>query len=167
VLLPSFDVGVEGWEGGQWLDTKSLSRLARLGVGTIYWAVEETQQQAAIDVASKHDDRGLPRIRVLSSPSEMPQILLTEPPQPATSFSWHATLLALGVKQPTEADSIGQLWMKAADHKLGSARLRKTQTASFLIVKPAPDGQINDSRAEIVSIWLDGQQVDLERLVIK
>jgi hypothetical protein len=166
VLLPSFDVGVEGWEGGQWLDTKSLTRLARLGVGTIYWAVDKAQQQAAIDVAGQHDNHGLPRIEVLNDPSGLPQIVLTEPPQPVTSFSWHATLDALGVKQPTEADSIAQLWMNTAEHRVGSARLRKTQAASFLIVKPAPDGQINDSRAEIVSIWLDGQQVVPEKPVI-
>ncbi len=167
VLLPSFDVGVEDWERGQWLDKKSLTRLAGLGVGTIYWAVEEAQQQAAIDVASELDDRGLPRIRVLGNPSDLPQIVLTEPPQPAASSSWHATLQALGVKHPTEADSTGQLWMKIAEHRVGSARLRKTQAASFLIVKPAPDGQINDSRAEIVSIWLDGQQVALDKTVVK
>ena len=165
VLLPSFDVGVKGWEGGQWLDTKSLTRLARLGVGTIYWAVEETQQQAVIDVASQHDQRGLPRIKVLSNPSDLPQIVLSEPPQAAASLSLHTTLQALGVKHSTEADSIGQLWMKAAEQRVGSARLRKTQTASFLIVKPAPDSQINDSRAEIVSIWLDGQQVTLDKTV--
>jgi len=166
VLLPSLDVGVNGWEGGQWLDTKSLTRLARLGVGTIYWAVDKAQQQAALDVASEHDNHGLPRIRVLGNPSDLPQIVLTEPPQPAVSSSWQATLQALGVKHPTEADFIGQLWMKTAEHRLGSARLRKTQAASFLIVKPAPDGQINDSRAEIVSIWLDGQQVALDKTVV-
>jgi hypothetical protein len=167
VLLPSLDVGVNGWEEGQWLDTKSLSRLARLGVGTIYWAVDKAQQQAALDVASEHDDRGLPRIKVLSDSSEMPQIVLTEPPQPATSSSWHATLQVLGVNHPTKADSIAQLWMKPAEHRVGSARLRKSQAASFLIVKPAPDGQISDSRAEIVSIWLDGQQVALDKTVVK
>jgi hypothetical protein len=103
----------------------------------------------------------------LGNPSDLPQIVLTEPPQPAASSWWHATLQALDVKRPTEADSIGQLWMKTAEHRVGSARLRKTQAASFLIVKPAPDGQINDSHAEILSIWLDGQKVALEKLVIK
>lgn len=167
ILLPSLDVGVTGWEGGQWLDTNSLTCLARLGVGTIYWAVDKAQQQAALDVASEHDDRGLPRIMILRNPSDLPRIVLTEPPQPAASSSWYATLQALGVKRPTEADSIGQLWMKSAEDRVGSARLRKSQAASFLIVKPAPDGQINDSRAEIVSIWLDGQQVALDKTVVK
>ena len=167
VLLPSLDVGVNGWEGGQWLDTESLTRLARLGVGTIYWAVDKEQQQAALDVVSEYDDRGLPRIRVLGNPSDLPQIVLTEPPQPAASSSWHATLQALGVNRPTEADSIGQLWTNSAEHRVGSARLRKSQAASFLIVKPVPDGQINDSRTEIVSIWLDGQQVALDKTVVK
>ena len=167
VLLPSFDVGINGWERGQWLDTKSLTSLARLGVGTIYWAVDNAQQQAALDVASEHDHRGLPRIRVLGNPSDLPQIVLTEAPKPAASSSWHATLQTLGVKRPTEADSIGQLWMNTAEHRVGSARLRKSQAASFLIVKPAPDGQINDSRAEIVSVWLDGQQVALNEAIVK
>ncbi|MCW8926690.1 MAG: M14 family zinc carboxypeptidase [Xanthomonadales bacterium] len=159
VLLPSFDVGIHGWERGQWLDTKNLARLARLGVGMIYWAVNKVQQQAALDVASGHDHNGLPRIKVLVNPAGLPPIVLTGPPEPAAASSWHATLQALGVKRPTEADSMSQLWMETAEHKAGSARLRKSQAASFLIVKPAPGGQINDSRAEIVSIWLDGQQV--------
>lgn len=167
VLLPSFDVGINGWEQGQWLDTKSLTRLARLGVGTIYWAVDKAQQQTAIDIASEHDDSGLPRIKVLVNPSDLPQIVLTEPPKPAASSSWYATLQALGVKRPTEAGSMNQLWMETAEHKAGSARLRKSQAASFLIVKPASNGQINDSRAEIASIWLDGQKVVLNETVVR
>lgn len=167
VLLPSLDVGVNGWEEDHWLDTNSMTSLARLGVGTIYWAVDKAQQQAVLDFASAHDGPGLPRIKVLDNLSELPPIVLAESPQPAASSSWHATLQALGVKHPTEADSIDRLWMKTAEHRMGSARLRKSQAASFLIVKPGPDGQITDDRAEIVSIWLDGQQVTLDKTVVK
>jgi hypothetical protein len=78
------------------------------------------------------------------------------------SNSLSATLAALGVESSGGHDAIAQLWSGQAGNKPESARLRRHQPASFLMVSSTADGQIDFKASRLVSVWLDGQKVSLK-----
>jgi len=87
---------------------------------------------------------------------------LSGPPALPGSASLDAILRALGVESPEGAVEAGKLWLKKIDRKNGSARLRKYQPASFLVVSSGGEGQVDPSTNRLISVWLDGRQVTLE-----
>jgi hypothetical protein len=163
LLLAPFEVGVKGWSERDWLDHGNLSRLARLGVGTIYWSVNASHKQTALAFAGQATTRGLPRIEVLITPASFPQVVLTGPPSPLdTPASLSASLKALGVEGSDKSETLGKMWMNRLGKSLASPPLIKNKPASFLIVSPANNGEIDLTGSRLDSVWLDGQQVDLD-----
>lgn len=161
LLMATFDVGVNGWSARDWIDDHNLLRLARLGVGVIYWAVDKTEMEAARDVAKQHAIQGKPRIVVLSDSTRLPHIVLSQPPPPVASNSLSAILAALGVESSNPHSATAQLWVRQPGDKPELGRLRKNQPASFLLVSSTADGQIDFNTSRLVSVWLDGQKVSL------
>ena len=159
LLLAPFDVGIEGWSEQHWLDAKGLLRLAQLGVGVVYWAVRETDVEKVQAYATEFAIQGLPRIEVLTDATSLPHVILTGTPPQTGPAPLSETLKALGVKNPAGPDVLGKMWMKTADEKAGSARLRKHQPASFLIVSSRHNGLVDLATDRLMSVWLDGQQV--------
>jgi len=162
LLLAPFEVGVKGWPERAWLDQQNLSLLAQLGVGTVYWSVSEAHKQSGLAYAREASTQGLPRIEVLTNPASFPEVLLNGPPSlPDTPTSLDTTLRALGTGNTDSMDALGKLWMKTAGKRPDSPALIKNRPASFLIVTPANNGQIDFSVSRLVSVWLDGSEVIL------
>jgi len=159
VILPAFDVGVKGWPGRDWLNQDNLAHLAQMGVGTICWAVDATENLAARLHAETLGIQGLPRIEVQTNPAGFPAVILSGPPLKPTSTSLSAVLAGLGLQDMRDISELGQLWLAPAGSDSPPARLRKDQPASFLIVSAASDGQIDIDTSNLVSVWLDGHRV--------
>lgn len=164
LLMATFDVGVKDWSARKWLDEQNLLRLARMGVGIIYWAVDIADMDAARTFAKQYAVQGQPRIVVLSDSTRLPHIVLSGAPAPAASSSLSEILTALGIERPNSHAAIQQLWKRQAGDKPGLARLRKNRPASFLMVSSTADGQIDFSTSRLISVWLDGQEVSLKPL---
>jgi len=161
VLIPAFEVGVKGLSAKRWMNQKSLVRLAQLGVGTIFWQVDDAEHGAALKYAGALDVRGLPRIVVQANPDCFPQLVLTgSPPRPQSS-TLAATLQSLGVSNPQDILALQSLWVGATHPKARPARLRKDQPAFFLMVSAGPDGQVDINTSQLVSVWLDGHEIVL------
>lgn len=158
ILLAAFDVGVDGWEERRWMNRDQLKNLARLGVGAVYWIVEESKNLSAQRVADSLAIQGAPRIEVCTKPDRLPKTVLTGPPLKPASATLGATLTALGVETSSGIDALAGMWMNTADRLL-PARLCKDQPATFLIVSPGQGGQIDLQASKLLSTWLDGHQV--------
>jgi|GEM_PF-546437 len=163
LLLAPFKVAVHGWPEQHWLNQQNLSRLARLGVGTVYWIVSESHQDAALDYARQSAIQGLPSIEILIEPANFPGIVLNGPPSmPDEPATLGATLRALGVDKSDDAAALEKLWMLSNGERLESPPLIRNHPASFLLVSPAANGRIDLDSSRLVSVWLDGQQVQAE-----
>ncbi|MDH4021271.1 MAG: M14 family zinc carboxypeptidase, partial [Xanthomonadales bacterium] len=159
VLLAAFEVGVKGLSEKHWMDQGNLSRLAQMGVGTIYWEATEADYVAALAHAATYAMRGLPRIEVLINASKLPTIMLSGPPPIARSNSINASMEALGLGGLPESRVLDSLWVEPADGKPGSARLCKDQPASFVMVTSTDEGQIDFTDGKLISVWIDGCQL--------
>jgi len=164
LLLASFEVGVKGWSEMDWLNRENLTRLARLGVGTVHWLVRENRRQAVLAHADKLDIAGLPRIKVVTDANSFPPVVLNGPPSSADTPDLLADILeSLGALEGTDkTGALGNMWVKAEGGSLNSPPLLKNRPASFLIVTPAPNGQIDFNESRLESVWLDGQQISLK-----
>ena len=158
VMLAAFEVGVIGLTEKCWLDQNNLARLARMGVGTIYWAVGEHDTVAACLHADTLASRDAPRIVVVADTSGLPAVILSEPPPGPVSTSIGAILEALGVAG-AEGASLDSLCVKSADGIFKTARLCKDQPASFLLLSSSPGGQLDFTSSRLISVWLDGYQL--------
>jgi hypothetical protein len=162
LLLAPFDVGIRGWSELHWIDDENLTRLARLGIGVIYWEVDTAVVDAARAHARAVAGRGKPRIEVRTDTAIFPEIVLSGPLSANGSISLVEVLAALGLKSPYDADIFKKLWVRTDDDKAGLARLRKNQPASFILVSSTGDGQIDLNNSRLISVWLDGQEITLE-----
>jgi len=159
VLLPAFRVGVRGWPEKDWLTRHNLSRLARLGVGTVCWEVGEGERADALAHAHENRAPGLPRIDVRTGPGGLPEVLLAGPPSVQDEpLSLSAVLHALGAAGRDGA-ALQKLWARMPGEKTETPPLTKDAPASFLMVSAGSDGQIDFSASRLVAVWLDGQQV--------
>ena len=161
VLLAAFEAGLQGWSENTWLDQENLNRLAQMGIGKIYWAVSEADQVAARVHADSFDLRGLPRIEVLTNPVILPKLILSAPPVPARSTSLLNVLDALGVNDLPGSAAPELLWMEATRGNNRQTRLCKDRPASFLMVSSEGDGQVDWNTSQLLSVWLDGHEIDL------
>lgn len=146
------------------MDQGNLSRMAQMGVGTIYWAVSEADYVAACSHAGTYAIRGLPRIEVLTDASRFPAVTFSGPPRPVGSTSIVASLEALGVGNVPQSRALDSLWIEPVDGISGPARLCKDQPASFLMVSSTADGQIDFANGRLIAVWLDGHQVVWEQV---
>jgi len=163
LLLAPFQVGVNGWAALSWLNHDNLQILARLGVGTVYWAVSENHKDAALDCASQSNIQGLPRIQVQTNTDSFPAVVLSGPPSlPDQPVALAATLQALGVDDSDQTVALEKMWLLKSGESLESPPLRKNQPASFLLVSSTAEGLIDFASSRLISVWLDGQKVAAE-----
>ena len=162
LLLAPFDVGIKGWAQRAWLDHENLSRLARLGVGTLYWSVGEGHRQSALTVAGQTVGQGIPGIEVLTNPDHFPEVVLDGPPSmPDISALLDVTLQTLEVESADQEGVLAKMWIKKSGENMELPPLRKHQSASFLIIAPVSNGEIDFEASRLESVWLDGSQVVL------
>jgi hypothetical protein len=159
VLLPAFNVCVKGLSSQQWMGKGNLARLARLGVGIIYWEVSQADRLAAWRYADTCAIRGLPRIEVLTSPSKTSVFKLAGPPKHSKVTTISEVLEALGAESPRESRALDLMWMEPTGAGLNPAALRKDQPASFLMVSTGGGGKIDFLSNRLISVWLDGHRV--------
>ena len=161
ILLAAFEVGLKGWSEKSWLGQENLERLARLGVGTIYWAVSEADHVSATVHADTLAIRGLPRVEVLANPLSFPKPILSGPPSRAGSTSMVEILNSLGVDSLPGNGPLETLWMEPTGENYSFARLCKDRPASFLMVSSGVDGRFDLKTSHLLSVWLDGHEVAL------
>jgi hypothetical protein len=160
LLLAPFKVGVRGLSEQQWLNKQNLAMLAGLGVGTIYWAVDANQGDAARVFAGGAIGQGLPHIEIITDAGELPEIVLDGPPSlPVRPVALGAVLQALGAEGPDYAMAMQKMWMPAPGESLESPPLIKDKPASFLVVSPTIEGQIDFAVSRLEAVWLEGQKI--------
>lgn len=162
ILLAVFEVGLKGWSEKSWLDQDNLTRLAQMGVGTVYWEVSEADQVAAIVYADTLAIPGLPRVEVLTNPSSLPELRLSGPPSGVGLTQIGEILNVLGAGIWSGKEALETIWMEPAGENGRSARLSKDKPASFLVVSPGDDGRFDLNTSQLLSVWLDGHQVALK-----
>jgi hypothetical protein len=161
ILLPAFEIGLKGWSEKDWLNQENLTRLARMGVGTIYWAVSEADHVAAKVYADTLSIPGLPQIAVFTNPLIFPKLILSGPPTRAGSTSLLDILDTLGVDGSSMSRASESLWMEPTGGNYRAAHLCKDRPASFLLVSSSRDGKFDWNTSQLLSVWLDGHEVDL------
>jgi hypothetical protein len=170
VLVAPFVVGVKGWLARKWLQEKVLEDLARLGVGTVRWSVSGDKSDAAETVASRLARPGSAQLVVIHERSSRPAVMLRRPPTLPASNTLGAVLRALQVATP-EGSSDGRdtmqalqvLWPEGVSDRNELPVIRRGQPASFLLLSPAPEGQIDLNNATLDAVWLDGVEIDIAR----
>jgi len=160
LLLAPFEVGVEGWSARKWLDEAGLASLADLGVGTLYWSVNQRRSAAARNFANQSRARGLPSIEVVTAPSPLPTLVLSGPPAEAASASLAAVLEALGAEGWNTLEQLQALWVQRPGTEPNPPRLRQGLAASFLLLSPAPEGRVDFTKARLTAVWLDGHKIE-------
>ncbi|MGB5296055.1 MAG: M14 family zinc carboxypeptidase [Thermoanaerobaculia bacterium] len=160
LILAPFEVGVEGWSARKWLDEVNLSRLARLGVGTLYWSVSQRRSEAARDLARNSSAEGLPRIEIVAAASPLPGLVLSGPPAEARSASLAGVLQTLGAEEWSTLEALQGLWVREPGTEPNPPRLRTGLAASFLLVSPAPEGRIDVNETDLTAVWLDGHKIE-------
>lgn len=161
ILLPAFEAGLNGLSEKAWLNQENLAQLAQMGVGTICWAVSEVDHVTATLIAESFAIQGLPKIEVLTNPVNFPKLMLSGPPSRAGSKSLASILDALGVNGLPENVAPEALWLDTTGENYRPARLSKERPASFLMVTSSGEGQLDCKTSQLLSVWLDGQEVDL------
>lgn len=163
VLLPAFRIGVRGWPEKHWLTQRNLSRLARLGVGTVCWEVAASDRAGALAHARENSGPGLPRIDVADSTGSLPGVVLSGPPSIRDATVSLAAVLgaldALGAEGQDYPAALEKLWATGSGKRPETPPLTKDQPASFLMVSAGADGQIDFAASRVVAVWIDGQQV--------
>ena len=86
-----------------------------MGVGTICWAIDGKDRDAALDHAEQFILPGLPRIEVMTKPGRFPEIVMNGPPALNDgSVSLRATLQSLGVDTSDYTAALEKMWMPAS-----------------------------------------------------
>ena len=137
-----------------------LARLADLGVGTLYWSVNQRRSAAARNFANQARASGLPSIEVVAAPSPLPTLVLSGPPREAASASLAAVLEALGAKGWNTLEQLQALWVRRPGTEPNPPRLRQGLPASFLLLSPAPQGRLDFTKAHLTAVWLDGHKIE-------
>jgi hypothetical protein len=170
VLVAPFVVGVKGWLARKWLKAKVLEDLARLGVGTVHWSVSGDKSEAAETVASQLARPGSAQLVVTHERSSRPAVMLRKPPTLAASNSLASILRALQVATPDASgdrrdsmQALQVLWPEGISDRNELPVIRRGQPASFLLLSPAPEGQIDLNNSTVEAVWLDGVEIDIAR----
>jgi len=162
LLLVPFVAGVRGFSARRWLDGETLAELARLGVGTVRWAVAPRRVTAAEKLAQEWAGEARARLEVVARPARLPWLEVTGPPPAPASDSLADVLTALArqrewaqLRDWSVSEVLDRLW-GIADERPVRPPLRPRQPASFLLVSPAVDGQIDLDAARLVAVFIDG-----------
>ena len=165
-LLAPFVAGARGYTARRWLDAELLARLARLGVGTLRWVVKPRRLVAARAHSERLEVAGRARIEVVAAPAGEPWLRLDGPPaEPRSATLADLVAALLGENRLDEAaglsasELLDRLW-STGDHRPVRPHLGRGRPASLLLLSPAPEGRIDPAEAALVSIWLDGVEVE-------
>jgi hypothetical protein len=162
LLVVPFAAGVEGWKARRWLSAEVLSEVARLGVGMVYWQVSPRKIDAAKALAGDFAGAGRARLEVVSTQAEMPWLTLTGPPGRAESDSLPEVVEALvgakGGKQKMSTVTLDQLcWVPESGVR--QPVLRRGRPASFVLLTPEKDGEIDPAETHLAAVFINGLEV--------
>lgn len=162
LLVVPFAAGVEGWKAHRWLSAEVLSEVARLGVGTVFWKVARGKTDAAKAFADALAGAGRASLEVVSRESEMPRLTLTGPPGRAGSDLLPDVIEALAGSQGGQlkknALTLEQLsWVPQTAAR--QPTLRRGRPASFVLLSPAKDGEIDPATSRLTAVFIDGLEV--------
>jgi hypothetical protein len=162
LLLAPFAAGVEGWKARRWLDSEALADVARLGVSRVFWEVPRRKTEAAEALARELAGEGRARLEVVPQPAQMPWLMLTGPPRAPDSDSLADVVQALvGGRQRVDSVSSETLELLAGIPHSSPHRptLRRGRAASFLLLSPAKEGNVDAEIARLSSVFIDGLEV--------
>jgi hypothetical protein len=162
LVVAPFAVGVDGWKARRWLSTKVLSNLAHLGVGTVYWKVSPRRVGNAQAVAGQLAGAGRAGLEVVSKSADMPRLVLSGPPGQTKSNTLSEVITALAENREAPERSGSEMiellsWVPPAARERPC--LARGRPASFVRLKPAADGRIDVEKTRIVSIFIDGLEL--------
>lgn len=159
LILAAFDAGLNGWERREWLNKANLSAWAKLGIGTIFWAVQQDERQQALSHARDLMMPGKPRIMVVTAPSALPAVVLKAPPPSKAPQSLTAILDLLAVAHSGQLSDLSGMWVFEDQQGPGSPRLRRRSAATFLLLTFEPEAEQGIADSQLLSIWLDGRKI--------
>lgn len=158
VVLP-FEVGIRGWDHSKWLDKENLARLQQMGVGRLYWAVSKDRHEKASELMTQLAGADVPVIEVVTNPEDFPLAVMQGPPPQKRPVSLPALLTALGLENNEAGYDLHQMWMKTSVNQSAAARLMKGRPATFLVIAPVREGQIDYELSQLQSVWLNGKEI--------
>ena len=161
LLVAPFVAGVEGWKARRWLSAEVLSEVARLGVGTVFWKVSPRKIGAAKALAGGLAGAGRATLEVVPKEAEMPWLRLTGPPGTPGSDSLSDVVEALGGdSQRMDMDSeILDRLCRVPESGARQPVLRRGRPATFVLLSPAADGEIDPGSARLDSVFINGLDV--------
>jgi len=161
LLLAPFSAGVEGWKARRWLSADVLSEVARLGVGRVFWKVSPRKIGAAKALAGGLAGADRARLEVVPKEAEMPWLRLAGPPDTPGSDSLSDVVEALvGDSRRMDMDSeiLDRLcWVPESGAR--QPVLRRGRPATFVLLSPAADGEIDPGNARLDSVFINGLDV--------
>jgi hypothetical protein len=152
VIVPALTVAVDG--AARWLEGAVLDSLARLGVGRIVWTVDAGGAAAATRRLGGLAAPGRPAVVLhLKGTTDAPPALpIRRPPAGALPTTVGETLDRL-MGDAWRRDPAGTRARLAA----AAGRLALEESASFVVVRPAPGEP--PERAAVESVWIDGRRI--------
>ncbi len=165
LIVAPLVASIEGWAARRWLTGEVLDRFARLGVGTLVWAVPRKKQASATALAYKLRAPGRSRVEVVPRAVALPPLKLTGPPAEPRSLRLGEILRALqpsvrsdrGMVSPV-TDQPWQLGSTPPDPSL--PRIRRDGPASFLLLSHPSGDDLDLESASLRAVWLHGIEVE-------
>jgi hypothetical protein len=162
LLAAPFVAGVRGWKARRWLSPEVLSELAGLGVGRVYWEVSPRKIAKAGSLARELSGAGRCDLVAVPPGPNRPWLTLTGPPMKPDSDAVRDVLRALvGDARLLEGLNSGlpEGLFEMPQSKAVRPTLRRGQPASFLLLTPAVEGEIDLESARLASVFLNGVEV--------
>ncbi len=157
LVVPSFEVAIDGWGSGASLDQDRIERLARWGVSTVRWQVAEDRYFEARALARRLGGPGRPGVIVTTDgvgAAPVVDLDAVSADPPARYADRVSRLFGSAgdatVAEPSLVERAASLW---ADRPWPP--LSPGATASFLLLE-GPDVEA----ATVGAVWLDGVEVD-------
>jgi hypothetical protein len=158
IVLP-FEVGIRGWDHAKWLNHENLARLTQMGVGRLYWAVSKERHEKASKLVTQMAGSDAPEIAVVTKPDVFPLAVMSGPPPQVRPANLQGLLKALGLEKTDTEYNLQQMWMKTSVNNSPAARLMKNRPASFLVIAPVREGQVNFELSQLQAVWLNGREI--------
>lgn len=160
LIVTPFEVGIRGWKHSKWMSKPNLLRLTQLGVGRLYWAIGKDRQNQAREFVRSLETAGRLSIEVIDSRAELPPAVLSGPPPASRPDSLSGVLEVLGIGTSDAGTDLQKMWLTNAADVSASALLRKNRAASFLLIGPVRNGQVDYEFSRLQSVWLDGVEIN-------
>jgi hypothetical protein len=170
IVVPAWTASVESLAARDWLSGEALARLGALGVRRLAWHVAPQDQAAARAAAEALVGAGRPRVDVVG-PGGLSWLRLSGAPATPTGPTLAESLDALA----------GSSWRPAAPLTFSELLLLLTgavastegfppeahaapglvpgREASFLLLRPAGDADLDPRRLRVAAVWCDGVEL--------